>query len=825
MKFGQLTSFLLLASVSIGSLAVAAPAFAQADERAAAETTDDIIVTARRRQESILKVPVVENVLSSVQIERAQITDLSTLSTRVPGLNIGNAALSIGPQISLRGIGTNSLDAGIDQSVSLNIDGLSLTQGLAYTAGVFDLQQVEVLKGPQALFFGKNSPAGVIALRTADPGDSLEIKAVLGYEAEAHEKRGEFVLSGPVSDTFGLRLATLASFQDGFFYNRAQNLTADAIARGAALPGRRVADSRNFIIRGTALWKPTDQFTMRIKANFAYDNVDGDAAQGQRAYCPDGVRPTANGLLFTNPDDNCQLDRTTYFVYMNPANYPGIRNAGRPFIVRDQKFGTVEMNYTTDSKISLTSITGYYRVDSDSAINATQTGFYAPPYAADNHLYRHDFTQEFRADTDFSSPLNLTGGAFYQKSTLFLRLQLPVNRSLLPLPSFPSGFLAKGSNEVDIEAWSAFAQLRYKITPTLELTGGARYADETRSDLVLNLQGATPVDISLPNRGKISSKTWSPEATLTWTPTDEFTVFAAARQGYKSGSFTITTPTPTPPFGDERVRGGEVGIKTRLADRQIFLNAAAYYYKYQGLQVGVSLPDPVTGAPIVRTVNAAGARVYGVDFDLTYRPASIEGLSITAAANWNKANFTSFADAQCIPGQTIAQGCNRIPNTTGAAGSTDTSPGSNFGKPLFTAQDLSGLSLPRAPEWQLTGTVDYELPVGANRVLRLGLAGLYSSSYVRTLGREPEYFQAGYATIDANIAFGTKGDGWELALLGRNLTNKITAGSCTATNFENAVFYPGQITGGATAGTAGKSELSCIPRRGRELWARITIKG
>src|SRR5690606_10265777 len=123
--------------------------------------------------------------------------------------------------VSIRGIGTTSLDPGIDQSVSLNIDGMQFTQGSAYSIGMFDMAQVEVLKGPQALFFGKNSPGGVVSIRTADPGDELEVMGSVGYEVKARTMRTEAVLSGPITDSLGLRLAGAYSSTDGYFKNNA----------------------------------------------------------------------------------------------------------------------------------------------------------------------------------------------------------------------------------------------------------------------------------------------------------------------------------------------------------------------------------------------------------------------------------------------------------------------------------------------------------------------------------------------------------------------------------------------------------------------------
>src|SRR5207237_8379232 len=145
----------------------------------------EITVTARKRQESILNVPVVETAIPQERLERLQVTEMTDLPKIVPGLNLGHSLLSIGTLVSIRGVGTASQDPGVDQSVSLNIDGLSLGNGLAFSSGLFDLGQIEVLKGPQALFYGKSSPGGVIALRTADPTDRLEVTGRAAYEFES----------------------------------------------------------------------------------------------------------------------------------------------------------------------------------------------------------------------------------------------------------------------------------------------------------------------------------------------------------------------------------------------------------------------------------------------------------------------------------------------------------------------------------------------------------------------------------------------------------------------------------------------------------------
>ena len=179
-----------------------APVVARGDD-----TLEEVIVTARKRDESILRVPVIASALPKEALEKHAINDLYAVANRVPGILIGNNVGPVSNQMSIRGIGTTALTATIDQSVSLNIDGLQLSQALAYGVGMFDVGQVEVLKGPQALFFGKNSPAGVISLRSADPTDEAEVVFRTGYEYEAEQKMGDFVISGPVASFLKLRLA------------------------------------------------------------------------------------------------------------------------------------------------------------------------------------------------------------------------------------------------------------------------------------------------------------------------------------------------------------------------------------------------------------------------------------------------------------------------------------------------------------------------------------------------------------------------------------------------------------------------------------------
>lgn len=768
--------------------------------RANVSTLDEIIVTARKRQESILKVPVVATALTADMLTGTQAIDLSSIAAKVPGLLTGSGTLSVGNQISIRGVGTTSLDSGVDQSVSLNIDGLQLTQGLAYKVGLFDLAQAEVLKGPQALFFGKNSPGGVVSLRSADPGKAFEAVARLGYEAEAQEKRAELILSGPVNDTLGLRIAGMYDVTDGFFRNKADALPG----LGGVDPDSRFAGAENYIIRATTVWTPSADIDVRLKVNVARDELDDGGIQ-QMVSCPDG-RAAPSGVPFISPSDDCRLNRNMWVVDSDPAAFPGIRNGGRTFANQTQKFGTLEMNLRPDDELTLTSVSSYYHLLQNSMINGTATGAAGAALNADNRFQRQDFTQELRLTSDYAGPVNFTAGGFYQTGEMTNRIWVMGNTKL-GLPAT----LQLGSHYVDISSAAAFGQLRWQATDVLEVSGGVRFTDEKRSNREVDRITGREVTVALLTP-EISSSNFSPELTLNYTPTDDLTLFGSLKRGFKSGSFSITTMTPAGrdnSFGDEKVDGGEVGLKSRWLDRSLTLNLAGYYYRYKGLQVGANdLPQAGTSAIVLRTLNAGSADVYGVDLDVNYRPPAVDGLTLHGALNWNHAEFTSLDRVPCWGGQTIAQGCDQVADPlTGR----------------FTSQNLDGSPLVRAPRWQANFGFDYTIPVD-EKTLTITSSNQYSSRYLTNLLARDDFYQKAFVKLGASVALAGEDEGWELALIGNNLTNKITTGNCTNGNFANGQILGGQLTGSNAVGPAGTDELLCFADRGRELWARVTVR-
>ncbi len=763
----------------------------------------EIIVTARKREESLISVPVVEVAIPQAQLEKLQTVDITDLPDVVPGLQFGRGLLTIGTQVSIRGVGTTSLDQGVDQSVSLNIDGMAPGTGLAFSSGMFDIGQVEVLKGPQALFFGKSSPGGVISLRTADPTDQFEVIGRTSYEFESSTPREEAIISGPIVDTFKARLAAMYQSSDGYF----RNTGVAAPGFGGATPTDSHGPSgHDYTIRGTLLWSPVDQFDARLKLNLVEDYAT-DAEIIQFSDCPEGSGfAPFHGIPFIG-NDNCKISKNNRTIWMDPAAFPGIINHGAPYTDTQQEFATLELNYRPIQDVTITSVTADYHVKATSLANSIATVSAGTPLASENFFHRRELTEELRASSDFKFPVNFTAGAFYEDG-LVDELVYTVGNTAEGLP----GDLGGERNPVYIRAKSLYGQGRWEIVPRLELAAGLRWSDETRTEELVTPLG--PVSTLQP---RVHADNVSPEFTLTYRPTDDLTAFAAWKEGFKSGSFSIdapVTPGTNNAFGEETVRGAEAGLKTRWLNRRLTANVAGYFYNYSGLQVGAVQPAVAGDVASVatHTVNAGAARVYGVDFDAAYHPSAIEGLGLNAAVDWNHARYLTLDNVPCYGGQTIAAGCNQAFNPFSG---------------LYTAQNLAGTPLIRAPAWQVQGGFNYDYVLARNYKLSFSNNNSFSSRYVTFLaiGRpNQDNYQGSYIKSDVSVSLSGPDDGWELALIGRNVGDKLTAGQCTASNFAAGVLFGGEITGGTATGPAGIDQAACFVDPGREVWIRLTVR-
>ncbi|GLK44685.1 MULTISPECIES: TonB-dependent receptor [Novosphingobium] len=747
--------------------AVVAPLPASAAQEHTEGGLGDIVVTARRRAESLQDVPVAVTALTAEVLERYDMTSLEKISTQTPQFTIGRASNGSGAQLTLRGIGSSSTSIGIEQSVAVVVDGVYYGQGRVINEGFLDLEGVEVLKGPQSLFFGKNATAGVISLRTADPTSSPEFKAKLGYEFRAKELVGEFVGSGPITDTLGVRVAVRASnMWGGYFKNGGIDKTYNTfdVATGVTTPHFAPAydgdnpGNKELLGRVTLVWDPGNDFKFTLKANGSTSKNNNNSWN----YVPFGC---ATGTYSLNPAIKCGKSFTVYQNYFPEdlaGTNPWSRDDGALYNTYKSWAVTGTAEYAMDN-VDLTWVNNFNRNVNQWACDCTfvSSDLAAAP-SSERSIY-HAFSSELRAQTRFDGPINLLVGAYYQKTHRNHRQSGSfgnIEDSTAPAEYRYLGYFKH--SETHGETLSAYGQTTWKILPTLEAAVGVRYIHETKDSYLIQpyvnaaLQGIFLQDT--PINADQTFNNWSPEATLTWKPTDDVTVYGASKTAYKSGGFSnsgfvsaSTVPSDVA-FAPEKARGFEVGIKSKLLDNQLRLNFDVYSYKYVNLQVDFF--NSQTFAFI--TTNAGAARTKGAELEFEFAPYAAPGLNLHGSINYNKARYLNYI-APCYGGQSVAQGC----DTTfqGAPG-----------------QDLSGAPTAVAPKWTGSLGVGYETDIGEGTKLGATIDTRYSSTYLASSFAHPFSRQAKYLTVDGTIRVKFNDERFELALIGKNLTNQFIVG-------------------------------------------------
>ena len=332
-----------------------------------ANVLEEIVVTARKREESLQEVPVAVNVLTAEMLDTQRIEGIRDLGTIVPGLITTESTSSTAGLVFLRGIGSGSLTPLIDQAVSVNVDGVGISSASLMNAGMFDLERIEVLRGPQALFFGKNSPGGVIALHTKNPTDEFEFELSALYETEGEEPIVRAVISGPLGETLRGRLSVGWSDADNARFD-AHNLDVFETGPGgvpvqmAHATGKDPLQTEKIYMVGTLLWEPSDNFSATLKYAHLEDNQDGHSIFNfQRTHCGLGVPQ----VFYPVPGvDNCKMDGNVIAGGISPLltaadpNHPGYQGLG--FHDNEEAFMSLEINYDLSETLTLTSVTGYY---------------------------------------------------------------------------------------------------------------------------------------------------------------------------------------------------------------------------------------------------------------------------------------------------------------------------------------------------------------------------------------------------------------------------------------------------------------------------------
>lgn len=762
------------------------------------ELTGEIIVTARRREESLQDVPVAVTAIGGETLRNYAVADITAIAQLVPSMVVGRQVTGSSASIFLRGVGSSSLSAGFDQSVSINLDGIPMSRGRELVTSQFDIRQVEILKGPQALFFGKNSTGGVITVKSANPTDDFEARAMAGYEFRADEAYGEGMISGPLGGGFRGRVALRGSDMKGYFQNAAQANTATGFLR-EPLSSRR-GEARNLGGRLTLDYDGGNWFDANLKLQ-ATELKDNGPSEIYERKCAAGRTVPRPVLGIPDPSADCLINGVSTVADVPEviaATMPYARD-GDPYTDHISYLGAFTANANLD-KVALTSVTGYQRFkQSDLNSMAGSTGgIYVSQFAE----YRQ-FTQELRAITSFDGPLNATVGAIFADSsfefnTSALVAGLPVDAATGRYDSF------NRDNGFDGRTYSAFAELRWTITPKLELAGGARYTKEAKDSYSANVYSHPRLRGLFPLRAftdRYREGNISPQATLTWEPSEDLTLYAAYKEGFKAGGFNISwvigpaTRVEDGRFGSEKAIGGEIGLRSSLLDRALKFNVTAYNYKYKDLQVQIF--DAATLAQVAS--NAGALRTKGVEAEAALRVPGIAGLNLHGSLAYNDATFSGYV-GPCFAGQTIVEGCSLISAPSGA----------------FTSQDFEGRRAPKAPKWAGRLGASYETDVSGSLVLGLSADMSFSSSYNYTDALRDDAVQGSFTRYDAALRLMNSQRNLELALIGRNLTDELIITSAND--------FPGQSPSGTGTNTGVRTDLNAVVDRPRQVYVQLTYR-
>ncbi len=756
---------LMGSAASLAFAGVAAPAHAQD----AAEDDDSNVITviARKQTETLQEVPVTVTAIGGDTLENFQVNEIADVVSRVPALNVQVGGSGSGGQISLRGVGSSNISASFDSAVAFDFDGVQVSTMRIVQAGFFDVEQIDVLKGPQSLFFGKSASAGVFAVRSANPTPDWEVGVKVSQEFEENGTTIGGYISGPISDALGVRVAAQ--------FNNIEDYVDLAPGTPAFNPNGSRRTSRglqNFVSRVTFQWDPFDNFNANLKLNYIKNENDGGIAHSDINCGPNGVADSifllGGGVVIpSNADCNDSdglyhhADGAPAVVGQVPAGSAGEGrfDNGIPYGETEIFFGRLKWDLDVSDSLTLSSVTGYLNLDAVDTDCYGYVGVFpggAPGGVgcSDPRNRSEQFTQELRIASDYDGMFNFMVGAFYESREIdFDTSQLGVNIGFVaPDPVTGNTFDWFKKHNTKTEALSFFGSVTLDLTDQLELSGGIRWTDEQKVNTISvpyvhAFLAAGPAFI---NSGffsgpiKFSDSNFSPEVSLKYQATDDINIYAAFKTGFKSGgidnsalpSSSLSAAALSGDFGaliydSETGLGGEVGVKAQFADRTITLNTSVFYYVFDDLQVQNFDATTIQ----FQTFNASQLTSQGVDVEWAWR-TPVDGLNLSGSIAYTDAEFTA---------------------------------------PFVTTsgEDINGRAAARAPKFAANAAFDWSIPM--SDAFELGLNGnlQYSGSYFTNEDSLTDLKQDSYVSIDGSISVGDPDGAWKLSLVGVNLTDEI----------------------------------------------------
>ena len=763
------------ATLLCSSALVAVLTLSDGGSASAQDAIEEVVVTAQSRVQVLQDTPISIAVISGMTLQDTNIQKAEDLQFLVPNFTMTETA--IGTNIFIRGIGSGSNRA-FEQSVGYYVDGTHYPRAQQARAPFLDLERVEVLRGPQTILFGKNSIAGALNVTTAKPTPSVEGYLTTTYEFVDGETITEGAISGPLGDRLRARAAARYRYLGGYVHN----LTLD----------RDEPQRNDWTVRGTLEYDVTDDIMASLKVEHSnFDVVGRQIEVLNETPALDGLFA---GLTYS------QLLVGLFGAPTSTLNntLDGQRSSNGDFSNSEMQTYVLNVDWNI-GEYELRSISAFSKLAYEQVCDCDFTGGNIFLGAGEEEYGQ--FSQELRLTSPIFEGFDFVSGLYFQISDHDYADRIIVQPASLLVPalnilssgvgSLLSGTQAARIAKVDAEAYSAFAQLNVQVLDPLVLQLGGRISHEKKDGFrTLSIQAegggslpAAQVDAplvaadvfgftstnlaalgppgavlisqlgALPVSGVRKETRFSPDIKLVYEPSSELLLYAGWTRGYKSGGFDFrannrgASPTMADSFEfeDEQVNNYEIGAKTTLLGGAGEFNIAGFFTEVDDLQI--SIFDGTLGSNVG---NAASAEVMGVEMQGLWRLHEYVALSGSLALT--DFEFKDFRSGQCYFGQApdVDLDGDMVPELCDYTG--------NSKKLVSDVQGTLALNVfyPIALEYRLDGSLDM----------------FFTSKYDASGRYDPNLIQGGYATLNTRIAFGPNTGLWQVAFVGRNLTDK-----------------------------------------------------
>ena len=681
----------------------------QAETTAEARGIEEVVVTAQKREQSIMDAAIDVTAFSGEQLTEAGIDDVFGIAKAIPGLTIQNTGSN--PQLFMRGVGTRISGTGLDSGVAVYVDDRFVTRQSGQVFDIYDVERVEVLKGPQGVLFGRNATGGAIRIITKEVSDELEGEVSFGYGSENFQTARGFI-NVPVTDNFGLRVSAQTRQRDAF----KENIISNA---------EDFDDLDSESMRVKARWDISDNSVLK----FSYDRSKATDLSNSGAVSLDrgNNRGLSLGGITTTERDKIASSLGTAEGY------------GSPKIESD----SFQLRFETSlsDSLDLTAFVTYLDYSSSKPGDYDATSFpdIEVPYALSE---TSDIGGGFELSSNSDGPLSWVVGAnFFEgdaESDYDLRVG-PVGGGNLPV--------SVGFAEYKNTSHGAFGSFDYDFSDRWTLTLGGRYSYEKKendlfkSSIGVLTFGAVPAS---------DSETWNeftPKVTLTYN-LDNGIVYGTFASGFKSGGFNHPLRVGAV-IEPETIDMIEVGYKADLTD-SLRLTSALFVYSYKDLQVTKAAGDNAS----VSTENATDSDIRGLDVDLTW--AATDNLTFKINAEYLDTEYKDYDTA------------GRAPNTV----LTGDPAAIGYGFVFFNAK---GQEMLRAPELAVYAAVQYDAPIslgGQQGNLSLNMNYAWKDDYIFDFEVDPsvDVTQDAHGILNSRVTLTI--DKVTLSVWGKNLTDE-----------------------------------------------------